>query len=310
MNGNGNYNDGNNKISTKFAQDQWTTISNNSEFNYVSARQDPNIIKPKKLLIHLVLFVLTFLTTWNIGGLGYSVSIMTILFAHEMGHYLMCRKYKIKATLPFFLPFPFRELNPFGTLGAVIRIGERLPTRKSIFDIGVAGPLSGLIFTVPVLIIGLKLSTIVETNSIDPTIFRLGESLLFAQLSEFILGHIPEGYEIMLHPVAYAGWVGLFVTALNLLPVGQLDGGHVLYALFGKRSDLIFKVVLSIFAIFSAIWYPGWFLFIILIIWFGYRHPPALYGGEKLDTKRKIIGYITFVIFILSFTPVPFYFNY
>jgi len=267
------------------------------------------IERAKKLMLHISLFVLTCLATWYVGGLWYAVAIMTILTAHEMGHYLMCRKYKIKVTLPFFIPFPLRDFNPFGTLGAVIKIGERLPTRKAIFDVGITGPLSGLFFTIPALIIGLRLSAVAETSRIDPGIFHLGESFLFAQLSRWIIGDIPDGYELMLHPVAYAGWVGLFVTALNLLPIGQLDGGHVMYALFGSKSEIVFKIMLAIFSIISAIFYPGWLLFIIMIIIVGYRHPPAVYSNTKINPKRVVIGYLTFIIFVLSFTPVPFYFT-
>ena len=221
----------------------------------------------------------------------------------------MCRKHNIRATLPYFLPFPFPPLNPFGTLGAVIKIEERIPNRKALFDVGVAGPLAGLFFTIIALIIGLKLSSIVKISSLSPNTLYLGESVLFSQLSRLIIGELPEGYDIVLHPIAFAGWAGLFVTALNLLPIGQLDGGHLLYAIFGQNSEKIYKMVLGIFVIICAVWYPGWILLIILLIWFGYRHPPPTDDFTPLDNKRRIIGYITFMIFIISFTPVPFYFS-
>ena len=267
-----------------------------------------NKLRSDKPQINVILFILTIGSTWLVNGIWYSISIITILLAHEMGHYLMCRKYNIRATLPFFIPFPIRQLNPFGTMGAVIKIEDRMPNRKALFDVGVAGPLAGLFFTIPALIIGLKLSTIVKVESPSPTTLYLGESLLFSQLSQLIIGKLPEGYDVNLHPVAFAGWAGLFVTALNLLPLGQLDGGHILYAIFGQASKNIYKVVLGAFIIICAVWYPGWLLLIILLIWFGYRHPPPTDDYTPLDNKRRIIGYIVFVIFLISFTPVPFYF--
>lgn len=268
-----------------------------------------NKIRSGKPRINLILFLLTIASTWAVNGVWYSISIISILFAHEMGHYFMCRKYNIRATLPFFLPFPFPAFNPFGTLGAVIKIEERIPSRKALFDIGVAGPLAGLVFTIPALIIGLKFSIIVKVSDLSPNTLYLGESFLFSQLSRLIIGELPKGYDVILHPTAFAGWAGLFVTALNLLPIGQLDGGHVLYAIFGQNSKNIYKVVLGIFIIICAVWYPGWLLLIILLIWFGYRHPPPVDDYTPLDDKRRIIGYIIFVIFIISFTPVPFYFG-
>jgi membrane-associated protease RseP (regulator of RpoE activity) len=208
----------------------------------------------------------------------------------------------VRATLPFFIPFP---ILPFGTLGAVIRMDSRMPDRRVLFDIGVAGPLAGLAVTIPAIYFGLQMSQIVvpgETGGIS-----LGESLLFQGISWLAIGPVPEGYDTLLHPLAYAGWAGLFVTALNLLPIGQLDGGHILYALLGERSDLLYRIALALFALLCIIWYHGWFLLVILLLWFGYRHPPTLDHFTPLDSKRRIIAYLTLVIFLLSFTPVPFY---
>ncbi|MBD3288136.1 site-2 protease family protein [candidate division KSB1 bacterium] len=281
-----------------------------SQFNYQEYEKSrlglTRKLKRRRLLIHIGLFILTIGTTWLAHGMWYATAIVSILLAHEMGHYLMCRRYKIPATLPYFLPFPFPALNPFGTMGAVIKMEGRIPNRKALFDVGAAGPISGLILTIPALIIGLKLSTIVEVQQNPEYTIYLGESLLFSQLSKLIIGNVQEGYDIMLHPVAFAGWAGLFVTALNLLPIGQLDGGHILYALFGRKSKNIYKLSLFGFIFICAIWYPGWLLLIILLIWFGFRHPPPLDDFTKLDTRRRVLGYIIFVIFLLSFTPVPF----
>jgi membrane-associated protease RseP (regulator of RpoE activity) len=120
------------------------------------------------------------------------------------------------------------------------------------------------------------------------------------------IGPLPEGHDTLLHPLAYAGWAGLFVTALNLLPIGQLDGGHILYALLGERSDVLYRIALALFALVCIIFYNGWFLFIILLLWFGYRHPPTMDYFTPLDSKRRIIAYLTLAIFLLSFTPIPF----
>ncbi len=260
-------------------------------------------------LLHIILFLMTIVSTYLVNGIAYSLSIVSILLAHEMGHYLMCRKYGISATLPFFIPFPIPQLNPFGTMGAVIKMRARIPNRRALFDIGVTGPLAGLALTVPILIIGLNNSEFVPLSKIPQGTLFLGESILFSQLAKFILGPTPEGFDTMLHPMAFAGWAGLFVTALNLLPIGQLDGGHVLYSIFGRKSQEIYKFVMGAFIIICAIWYPGWLLLIILLLWFGYRHPPPENDFIPLDPKRKLIGYFTFFVFIISFIPVPFYFK-
>ncbi|MBN2010655.1 site-2 protease family protein [candidate division KSB1 bacterium] len=261
--------------------------------------------------INLILLVLTLYTTWLVHGISYAITIVTILLSHEMGHFLMCRRYRIRATLPFFipLPIPYAAFNPFGTMGAVIRIEERMPNRKALFDIGSAGPIAGLILTIPALIIGLKLSTIVQVSSHSPFGLIIGDSLFFKALSFLIVGHVPDGYDIVLHPVAFAGWAGLFVTALNLLPLGQLDGGHVVYAMFGPRTNVIYKIVLSLFIAVCVIYYQGWLFLILLLIWFGYRHPPPIDDFTPIDKRRRIIGYIILFIFVISFTPVPFLFN-
>lgn len=261
-------------------------------------------IKGDRLPLHIILFLFTVLTTYMVQGIYYSLSIVAILLAHEMGHYLMCRKYGINATLPFFIPIPF---EPFGTMGAFIKMRDKIPNRRALFDVGVAGPLAGLALTIPILIIGLKNSRFVPLSEIpDGTLF-LGESFLFSQLAKIVIGPSPEGYDTLLHPMAYAGWAGLFVTALNLLPIGQLDGGHVLYAIFGYKSRKIYKFAILTFIIISAFFYPGWLLLIIFLLWIGFQHPAPENDYIQLDPKRRLIGYLTFVIFLISFIPVPFY---
>jgi membrane-associated protease RseP (regulator of RpoE activity) len=257
----------------------------------------------RRYTIHIILFVLTVASTWIVGGPAYSFTIILILLGHEMGHYLMSRRYGIRATLPFFLPFP---LPPFGTLGAVIRMESTVSSRKTLFDTGVAGPFTSLILSIPAIVIGLKLSNIVPVSHIKEGALRLADPLLFSFIQRFVLGEVSENYEILLHPIGFAGWVGLFVTSLNLLPIGQLDGGHIAYGLFGRRSRVIFLVAIVVMAFITVFYNPGWFLLLILIILFGFRHPPPIDDITPLDWRRKIVGGAAFLVFFLSFTPAPF----
>ena len=258
---------------------------------------------PKVLAKHFLLFMLTLISTYLVGGFWYAFTIMLILFAHEMGHFFMSRKYGVPATLPFFIPFPF---SPFGTLGAVIKMRGRIWDRRALFDIGAAGPLLGLVFTIPAILIGLRLSRVVLLSRVEQQLIGLGDSLLFAFLQWLVLGNIPRGYDVVLHPVAYAGWVGLFVTALNLLPIGQLDGGHIVYALFGARAQVISRVALAGLAFICLFYNPGWLLLVILLLLFGVRHPPTLDEITPLDPRRRLIGILTLGVFFVSFTPIPF----
>jgi membrane-associated protease RseP (regulator of RpoE activity) len=253
--------------------------------------------------IHIILFVLTVASTWVVGGPAYSFTIILILLGHEMGHYLMSRRYGIRATLPFFLPFP---LPPFGTLGAVIRMESTVSSRKTLFDTGVAGPFTSLILSIPAIVIGLNLSKVVPVSHIKEGALRLADPLLFSFIQRLVLGEVSENYEIFLHPVGFAGWVGLFVTSLNLLPIGQLDGGHIAYGLFGRRSRVIFLIAIVVMAFITVFYNPGWFLLLILIILFGFRHPPPIDDITPLDWRRKIMGGVAFLVFFLSFTPAPF----
>jgi membrane-associated protease RseP (regulator of RpoE activity) len=253
--------------------------------------------------IHILLFILTVASTFIVGGPAYSISIILILLGHEMGHYFMSRRYGVRATLPFFLPFPF---SPFGTLGAVIRMESTISSRKSLFDTGVAGPFISLLLSIPAIMIGLRFSEVIPTSQLKEGTIRLGDPLLFSFIQRLVLGEIPGNYDILLHPIGYAGWVGLFVTALNLLPVGQLDGGHIAYALFGKKSRIIFFIAIAVMAYITVFENPGWLLLLILFILFGFRHPAPLDDETPLDGKRKLMGGIAFLAFFVSFTPAPF----
>ncbi|OGQ00135.1 MAG: hypothetical protein A2026_04145 [Deltaproteobacteria bacterium RBG_19FT_COMBO_46_12] len=257
----------------------------------------------RRYTLHIVLFILTVASTLIVGGPAYSFTIILILLGHEMGHYLMSRRHQIRATLPFFLPLP---LPPFGTLGAVIRMESSISSRKALFDTGVAGPFTSFILSIPAIVIGLKLSKVIPISHIQEGAIRLADPLLFYFLQRLVMGGVKEGYEILIHPIGYAGWVGLFVTALNLLPVGQLDGGHIAYALFGRRSRAIFLITIAVMAFITIFYNPGWLLLVILFIIFGFRHPSPLDDQTPLDGKRKFLGGLAFLAFILSFTPAPF----
>lgn len=253
--------------------------------------------------LHALLFGLTVLTTSLVGGPVYSATIVAILLAHEMGHYVMARIRRVPATLPYFIPVP---LPPFGTMGAVIRMANVGADRRVLFDIGVAGPIAGLVLAIPACLIGIALSEVVAVPKVQEGFISLGSPILFQWFSDLIKGPLAEGYDIRLHPVAFAGWAGLFVTALNLLPVGQLDGGHASYALFGKKArPLSLAVALGFMAL--AIFYSReWILMASLLLIFGIRHPPTADDSVPIDTRRKIIAAALLILFVLCFTPRPF----
>jgi membrane-associated protease RseP (regulator of RpoE activity) len=227
---------------------------------------------------------------------------MTILLAHEMGHFIMCRKYRVDATWPFFLPVP---LPPFGTFGAVIKMKGHIPDKRALFDIGAAGPIGGLIFAIPITIIGLSLSEVLPIPKDSTSYLGLGEPLLFSFFAKMMIGEVSEGFDIVLNPIAFAGWAGLFVTALNLLPIGQLDGGHIIYALLGKYSGIVYKAGIAAFCIFTLFVYPGWIIFAVMLLLFGFKHPPPADPFIQLDFKRKCIGVLMLIVFLLCFTPIP-----
>ncbi len=264
------------------------------------------LLPRRRPLVNVALFVATVLSTLLVGGGVYCLSIMSILLAHEMGHYLACRRHRVNATLPYFIPFPFPMLNPFGTLGAVIRMDARMPNRRALFDVAVAGPLGGLAIALPIMFFGLQDSQLVPKAEVGASALYLGESLLFKLIARLAVPGLGPDMDIMLGPMAFAGWAGLFVTSLNLLPIGQLDGGHVLYALFGQRAQRAYLFVLIGFGAVTVFLYPGWALLLVLLVVFGFRHPVPLDPYLPLDSRRKVVGYAMLAIFLVSFTPVPF----
>jgi membrane-associated protease RseP (regulator of RpoE activity) len=238
-------------------------------------------------------------------GLWYSLTILTILGCHEMGHYVACLRYGVIATRPYFLPAP---LVLTGTLGAFIRIKSRIPNKTALFDIGVAGPLAGFVVAVPSLFIGLVLSRIDRLPVDQSGLIELGEPLLFKLAAWMVWGTVPDGSTINMHPMAFAAWFGLLATALNLFPIAQLDGGHLSYAVLGPRSTIVTLVMVGVaifLATFSSSWIAWTVLLIVMIAMLGPRHPPTLYDDEPLGRGRILLAAVAMIILALCFTPAP-----
>jgi membrane-associated protease RseP (regulator of RpoE activity) len=235
-----------------------------------------------------------------LAGIPFSFTLLGILLAHELGHYFACRYYRIAATFPYFIPAP----TLIGTLGAFIRIRAPIINRKALFDIGLAGPVVGFLFAVPALAVAIYSSKIVPAAQVSAPV-RFGQPLL-AQLLTAILRPGVHATDILLHPVGRAAWVGLFATALNLLPAGQLDGGHILYSFASEKHRAVsFGVALALVPLGFKFWW-GWLFWAGLLLIFGFRHPPLLDRWEPLDRKRRIWAAIALVIFLLCFMPAPF----
>lgn len=256
----------------------------------------------------LILFLLTVVSTYMAGGWMYALAVMSILLFHEFGHYLQCRRYGVPSTLPYFIPMP---LTPIGTMGAVIVQQSGVANRKQMFDIAISGPLAGLVIAIPALVWGLSYSKLEPLPFGEPYL-RFGEPLLIQWIIWLKFGAIPIGYDTTLHPVAFAGWVGIFITALNLIPIGQLDGGHILYCLLGKPARTI-----SLWLWRGAVCYVlinywrgtgelmGWLVMLGLLGLMGVQHPPTANDGVPLGPVRTILGWITLPFIIIGFTPNP-----
>lgn len=228
-----------------------------------------------------------------------------ILLAHELGHYLTCRYYGIDATLPYLIPAP--PPFPFGTFGAVIKIRSRFPNRRQLFDVGIAGPVGGFIFIVPALIVGLQLSKpFIFTDSAQGT-YELGEPLIFA-LAAMAFFPGDAGTSISLHPIGLAAWFGMLATSINLLPIGQLDGGHMVYGLFGARAHrIISQVSFTALVGISLYSWPNfsYLVFGLVLLLIGFRHPRPSTEYDRLGRGRVLVALIALVIFILTFMPIP-----
>jgi len=269
---------------------------------------DPAVWQPPQKFqdrrwLHALLFVLTIGSTVLVGGWAYSATILAILGCHELGHYVACRYYDVDASLPFFLPVP---ITLTGTLGAFIRIREPIPYKRWLFDIGIAGPIAGFLVAVPALFIGISLSHVTPLHAEDGLF--LGEPLLLKLASWIFWGSLPDTQTLVLHPVAFAAWFGLLATALNLFPVGQLDGGHISYAVLGKRSTYVTVAMIGVAIVLSyrsASWIVWTIVVTAMLFAFGVRHPPVLDEDVPLDTTRKVLAVVAAVIFALCFTPAP-----
>lgn len=297
-----------------------------------------------KIWINIVLFVATVISTLFVGSLygdvpsnvnsawdlfrpanllagwPFALTLLGILSAHEFGHYFAARYHRVAVTLPYFIPMPLG----FGTLGAFIQLREPVPDRRKLFDIGVAGPLAGLIVALPLLFIGLSTSP-VEIIAPSPGAMLEGNSVLYYYAKVAVFGQaLPNaitGEDVLMNRVTFAAWIGLLVTALNLLPVGQLDGGHIVYALFGDKARYINVAAMLVMAGFAlagleplqrlfpplvTVGYTGWFFWLALILFLiGPYHPPALDDVSRLDRRRRLVGYLAIILFILIFVPVP-----
>ncbi|HAR35686.1 MAG TPA: site-2 protease family protein [Acidobacteria bacterium] len=287
-----------------------------------------------KRWVNLILFILTVLSTYFVGylwginylfagqnpeeasgalnlslflepaliklSLIYSLSLLVILLGHELGHYLTCRRYRIQATLPYFIPAP----TLIGTLGAFIRIRSPLTRRQELFDVGANGPLVGFLLSVPALFVGLQLSRLVPALPRESSIL-FGEPLLLKVFVRLIFGPVAQNQDLILHPLAVAGWVGLLVTSFNLFPVGQLDGGHILYAVFGDRTRKLAPGIILILVVLGVFYWAGWLIWAVLILILGVRHPSILDSSQNFSWKRVALSLAVLLIFIFSFIPAP-----
>jgi membrane-associated protease RseP (regulator of RpoE activity) len=300
-------------------------LKREGDVTWIEALPLANVVARRRPVLSLVLFMLTVVSTLVAGGLWtgslpfltfdpflmpmklldgapFAVTLLGILGTHEFGHYFTARAYGASVSLPYFIPAP--PPLPFGTLGAVIVMRSPARDRNSLFDIAVAGPLAGLVVAVPALLLGLSWSRV---GPIPPDATSFGDSLLMRLLTYLVFGRIPEGMDVFVHPVALAGWVGLFVTALNLFPVGQLDGGRISYALFGawhrQVSIATFFGLLALGAAFQSV---NWIVFAgLVVLLIGFHHAPPLDDLTPLSPRRYAVGVFCLILLVLLIPPVP-----
>ncbi|MBL8070633.1 MAG: site-2 protease family protein [Nitrospira sp.] len=234
-------------------------------------------------------------------GVPFAATLLGILVTHELGHYVLSRIHGVPTSLPLFVP----GLPHFvGTFGAIIRMRAPLTDRRALFDIGVAGPIAGFVVAVVALVIGLRLSTVVPIQTSYG--MHLGEPLLLQFASWVVIGPLSPTADVVLHPVGFAAWFGLFITSLNLLPIGQLDGGHVAYALLGERQRSVAVALVPILMVFGWLGWKGWFVWVGLAGMMGLAHPPVRNPHRELGGVRVLVGWLALVIFVLTFSWEPF----
>ncbi|RKX70722.1 site-2 protease family protein [candidate division WOR-3 bacterium] len=296
----------------------FTTEEEREVIDLIAMRPGP---KKRNPLLNLLLFLATVFTTMFVGsrynggmpwvdpkdillGIPFSLPLMAILTSHELGHYFTSRRFRVFTSLPYFLPIP---LSLFGTLGAIIKMDSVIPNRKALFWIGLVGPLTGFLVSIPIIYFGLK-SSRVEPIANYPGAIGFGNSLLFWLISRLTHPVIPEGMDIILHPMAFAGWVGLFVTGINLIPMGQLDGGHIAYSILLKNRRFLSYLVIAALAYLGIHWI-GWYIWLVISIILGMREPLIQDRITPLPSRYRIFALIPLTIFALSFIPIPFFFN-
>jgi membrane-associated protease RseP (regulator of RpoE activity) len=282
----------------------------------------PGLVKPRPAnpRINLALFIVTVLSVLFVGamneganpladptsileGVPFAFTLLAILGTHEFGHYFAARRHQVAVTLPYFIPMP---LSFVGTFGAFIQLRSPVCNRNQLFDVGVAGPLAGLVVTIPLLLYGLALSPVEPLPSEGGYILE-GNSLLYLGAKYLVHGQIlpGNGVDVMLHPMAFAAWFGLLVTAFNLLPVGQLDGGHVIFTLVGSRIRVVGTLFVAALLVMGVVLWQGWLTWAVLIFLLGVGHPPPLNDVTPLDGKRRLLALLVIFVFILVFVPVP-----
>ena len=281
--------------------------SNNLNTNIDQDLDDPFDVSVEPIknnwLLFSILLIATLVTTFLAGGLLFSISLLLILGAHEFGHYWASKKNSVQSTLPYFIPAP--PIFIAGTFGAFIQIKQRIPNRMVLMEIGAAGPIAGFVVALPMLILGLYLSPV--TPSIGMGSINFGSSLILNFCSQLVLGVDPSSPDINihLHPIAFAGWIGMLITALNLMPVGQLDGGHIIYAIAPGKHSAIGKIFFAGLFPLGYFW-PGWFFWAAMIALMGFKTAPLKEDVEKLKLTHIVLGSISMVIFVLTFIPIPF----
>jgi membrane-associated protease RseP (regulator of RpoE activity) len=255
-----------------------------------------------RIWLHTALLIATIASTYLIAGWSYALTVIAILGAHELGHYFACRYYDVDASLPYFLPFP---LGFFGTLGAVIRIREPIATKRMLFDIGIAGPIAGFLVLVPALFVGIAASEIVPIGGSG---IWFGEPLLIKAAAYLLWGPLPADHTLGMSAMAYAAWFGMLATALNLFPIGQLDGGHIAYAVLGRRSTYVTLGMIGVAAALcfvSANWIAWTVMMVVMLIVVGPRHPRTFDEDVPLDPRRRALAIFAVFMFAVCFTPVP-----
>lgn len=266
----------------------------------ITVHLGPAVSDARPPWLNIALFGATVATTILFGGPEFAAWFLAILLFHEFGHFIFARRHHIDASWPFFIPAP----NILGTFGAFIQLRSPIRDRVALFDMAVAGPLAGFVVSVIALFVGLSQSIVVGPEDAEGGII-LGESLLFQGIASLVIPGIGEEQNIMLHPVAFAGWAGLLVTMFNLLPMGQLDGGHIAYALWREKQHLIASVTIIGLAVITF-WWPWWLLWIGIGLFMRLRHPPTLLDEIPITATRRLLGWVALIIFVLCFTPVPF----